>query len=165
MSPFWCTLLTDAVQDEQAKATAERTIEESAAKIDRKRAEIEEHEANLQKEEDVLESIRDSLKGVSYMRIVPVIWPTPVTDKTQVFHDQIEVKQKELQPWVNKVNAKRAAIGVATSERDALAKKAAAVKDAVTNAQADLEQQQTTQQDKVNRMMFLWIWLTLDLGL
>ena len=73
MFPLWCTILIDAVQDEQAKATAERTIEESAAKIDRKRAEIEEHEANLQKEEDVLESIRDSLKGASYVRIVPVI--------------------------------------------------------------------------------------------
>lgn len=54
-------------QDEQAKATAERTIEESAAKIDRKHAEIEEHEANLKMEEDVLESIRDSLKGASYI--------------------------------------------------------------------------------------------------
>ena len=60
-------------QDEQAKAAAERTIEESTSKIDRKRADIEEHEANLKKEEDVLESIRDSLKGASYMRVVPEI--------------------------------------------------------------------------------------------
>ena len=60
-------------QDEQAKAAAERTIEESNSKIDRKRADIEEHEANLKKEEDVLESIRDSLKGASYMRVVPEI--------------------------------------------------------------------------------------------
>ncbi|KAN0100061.1 RecF/RecN/SMC [Tylopilus felleus] len=121
--------------DEQAKATAERTIEDSTAKIDRKRAEIEEHEVNLKKEEDVLESIRDSLK-----------------DKTQVYHDQIEVKQKELQPWINKVNAKKATIDVATSERDALAKKAAGLKDAVKNAQDDLEQQQATQQAKLDEL-------------
>ena len=39
----------------------------------RKRADIEEHEVNLKKEEDILESIRDSLKGTSYMRPVPEI--------------------------------------------------------------------------------------------
>ncbi|KAI9566365.1 RecF/RecN/SMC [Boletus coccyginus] len=122
-------------EDEQAKAAAERTIEESTAKINRKRTEIDEHEANLKKEEDVLESIRDSLK-----------------DKTQVFHDQIEVKQKELQPWINKVNAKKAGIGVATSERDALAKKAAGLKDAVKDAQDDFEQQQATQQAKLDEL-------------
>lgn len=76
-----------------------------------------------------------------------------VTDKTQVYHDQIEVKQKELQPWINKVNAKKATIDVATSERDALAKKAAGLKDAVKNAQDDLEQQQATQQAKVSPMI------------
>lgn len=75
------------------------------------------------------------------------------TDKTQVFHDQIEVKQKELQPWINKINAKEASIGVATSERDALAKKASGLKDAVKNAQDDLEQQQATQQAKVSRFI------------
>ncbi|KAF8129892.1 RecF/RecN/SMC [Boletus edulis] len=122
-------------EDEQAKAAAERTIQESSAKIDRKRAEIEEHEENLKKEEDLLESIRDSLK-----------------DKTQVFHDQIEVKQKELQPWVNKINAKKAGIVVATSERDALANKVAGLKDAVKNAQEDLEQQQATQQAKLGEL-------------
>lgn len=43
---------------------------------------------------------------------------------------------------MSKVNAKKAGIDVATSERDALAKKAAAsFKDAVMNAQASLEQQ------------------------
>jgi structural maintenance of chromosome 4 len=49
---------------------AERAIEDSTAKIDRKRAEVEEHEANLKKEEDVLESIRDSLKGALHVYFV-----------------------------------------------------------------------------------------------
>ena len=70
-----------------------------------------------------------------------------------MFYDQIEVKQKELQPWINKVNAKKAGIGVATSERDALAKKAAGLKDAVQSAQDDFDQQQATQQAKVSYMI------------
>ena len=74
-------------------------------------------------------------------------------DKTQVFHDQIEAKQKELQPWTTKINAKKAAIDIATSERDTLAKKATGLKDAVKDAQNDLEQQQVAQQAKVSRML------------
>jgi structural maintenance of chromosome 4 len=66
-----------------------------------------------------------------------------------VFQDQIEAKQKELSPWTAKINAKRATIDVATSERDALAKKVAGWKDAVKNAHGDLDQQQETQQAKV----------------
>lgn len=77
-----------------------------------------------------------------------------------MFHDQIEAKQKELQPWTTKINAKKAGIDVATSERDALAKKAAGLKDAVKNAQDDLEQQQAAQQAKVGRMLRLWIRFT-----
>jgi len=49
------------------------------------------------------------------------------SDKTQVFHDQIHAKQKELQPWTAQINSKQAEIDVATSERDALAKKAQAL--------------------------------------
>ncbi|KIJ61386.1 hypothetical protein HYDPIDRAFT_70000, partial [Hydnomerulius pinastri MD-312] len=119
--------------DEHAKADAERTLEESSAKIERKRAEIEGYEASLKKEEDVLESIRDSLK-----------------DKTQVFHDQIEVKQKELQPWTAKMNAKKASIDVATSERDTLAKKATGLKEAVKSAMDDLEGKRGIQQAKLD---------------
>lgn len=50
------------------------------------------------------------------------------SDKTQVFHDKIQIKQKELQPWTAKINAKQAEMDVAISERDALAKKAEALK-------------------------------------
>ncbi|KAF8844243.1 RecF/RecN/SMC protein [Paxillus ammoniavirescens] len=122
-------------EDEHAKAEAERTFEESTAKIERKRAEIDQHETNLKKEEDVLESIRDSLK-----------------DKTQVFHDQIEAKQKELQPWTAKINTKKASIDVATSERDALVKKATALKESVKNAQDDFEEKQSAQQTKIKEL-------------
>lgn len=61
-------------------------------------------------------------------------------DKTQVFHDQIEVKQKDLQPWMAKIDKKQADIDVATSERDALKKKAEAAREARENAEAELQQ-------------------------
>lgn len=82
---------------------------------------------------------------------------TSVTDKTQVFHDQIEVKQKELQPWTTRINAKKAGIDIATSERDALARKAAGLQDAVKDAQNDLELQQAAQQAKVSHLSCLSI--------
>jgi mitochondrial fission protein ELM1 len=57
-----------------------------------------------------------------------------VSDKTQVFHGKIQDKQKELQPWTAQINTKQAEIDVATSERDALAKKADALKGQMKDA-------------------------------
>ncbi|KAI9066460.1 hypothetical protein FKP32DRAFT_1589530 [Trametes sanguinea] len=109
--------------DEHARAEADRTVEDSEAKIEQKKEELENLERELAQAEKALEEIRDSLK-----------------DKTQVFHDQIEVKQKELQPWAAKIDAKQAEIDVATSERDALKKKAEAAREAREKAEAELEQ-------------------------
>ena len=71
------------------------------------------------------------------------------TDKTQVFHDQIQAKQKELQPWTAQINTKQAEIDVATSERDALAKKAQALQAANKEASETLEALQEDLQTKV----------------
>ncbi|CCL98907.1 uncharacterized protein FIBRA_00914 [Fibroporia radiculosa] len=109
--------------DEHARSEALRSIEDNSAKIERERAKVDDLEESLAKEENVLEEIRDN--------------------KTQVFHDQIEVKQKELQPWTAKINAKKAEVDLATSERDALAKKAEAAKAASKEAQELLEKLQT----------------------
>ena len=76
-------------------------------------------------------------------------------DKTQVFHDQIQVKQKELQPWTAQINTKQAEIDVATSERDALAKKAQALQAANKEARETLEALQEDLQTKV-------IWTSVD---
>ena len=73
----------------------------------------------------------------------------PAADKTQVFHDKIEVKQKELQPWTAKINAKQAEIDLATNERDMLAKKAEAAKAASKEAQDHLEQLRADNEAKV----------------
>lgn len=67
-----------------------------------------------------------------------------------MFHDQIEVKQKELQPWTAKINAKQAEIDVAISERDTLAKKAEALKAAYSEAQEALEKLQESHEAKVS---------------
>ncbi|KAJ7287614.1 RecF/RecN/SMC [Mycena rebaudengoi] len=120
--------------DKNAKAKALRTIEDSVDKMEREKIKSEGYEASLDEEEKILESIRDSLK-----------------DKTQIFHDQIEVKQKELQPWTAKINAKKAEVDIATSERDALAKKAKAVKDAAEEATNLLQTLQLEQQAKVEK--------------
>ncbi|KAJ7783053.1 RecF/RecN/SMC [Mycena metata] len=123
--------LTD---DKNAETKAQHTIEDSVEKIDKEKRKVESYEASLVKEEKILEGIRDSLK-----------------DKTQVFHDQIEAKQKDLQPWTTKINAKKAEVDVAKSEREALAKKAKAVQDAAEEASNTLEQLQTEQQAKLAR--------------
>ncbi|KAF8801470.1 hypothetical protein BYT27DRAFT_7309999 [Phlegmacium glaucopus] len=93
--------------DGAARKTALVAIENSHAKLKREKKKHDEYEVSLDEEEKVLESIQNSLK-----------------DKTQVFHDQIHAKQKELQPWTAQINTKQVEIDVATSERDALAKKA-----------------------------------------
>lgn len=69
-----------------------------------------------------------------------------------MFHDQIEAKQKELQPWTAQINAKQAEIDVAASERDALAKKAEVVRDASAEAQGSLRTLQTDQEAKMTEL-------------
>lgn len=59
--------------------------------------------------------------------------------KTDVFHAQIETKQKELEPWNAKINKKQAEIDLASNERDLLAEKAVAVKGSVDEASRTLD--------------------------
>ena len=77
------------------------------------------------------------------------IYLTFSSDKTQVFHDQIEVKQKELQPWTAKINTKQTAIDIAQSERDELAQKAEAIKIAEKEAAETLQTKREEYEAKV----------------
>lgn len=63
-----------------------------------------------------------------------------MSDKTQVFHDQIEIKQKELVPWEAKINQTKAEIDIASSERDMLVQKAKAIEASAAEAQEVLQQ-------------------------
>ncbi|KAJ7589585.1 RecF/RecN/SMC [Mycena floridula] len=119
--------------DQSAKATAERTIEDNSAKIEKHKKELVKYEADLVKEEKALEAITDSLRG-----------------KTQGYHDKIEIKQRELQPWGAKINGKKAEIDVATSERDALTKKAEDAKIASEEANGNLERLNAEHKAKIS---------------
>ncbi|EKM61772.1 uncharacterized protein PHACADRAFT_135672 [Phanerochaete carnosa HHB-10118-sp] len=121
--------------DEKAKGEAGRAIVDNDEKMQKERKKLEQFEAQLAEEEKVLEQIRDSLK-----------------DKTQVYHDQIEIKQKELQPWNVKINKKKAEVDIATSERDMLTKKAEEAKQASQEAQATLDQLREDQAAKNNEL-------------
>jgi structural maintenance of chromosome 4 len=72
-----------------------------------------------------------------------------MSDKTQVFHDQIEAKQKELAPWEAKINKTKAELGIASSEREMLSQKAKAIENSAIEAQATLERLTIDRDEKV----------------
>ncbi|KAI0066534.1 hypothetical protein BV25DRAFT_1849078 [Artomyces pyxidatus] len=124
--------------DEKARDESLRAIGENATTMQSEKEKVDDLEEKLQHEEKILEGIRDSLK-----------------DKTQVFHDQIEQKQKELQPWTAKINTKQAEIDVKTSERDMLVKKAETIKEASKEASDNLEKLQADQEGKLGDLQDL----------
>lgn len=79
---------------------------------------------------------------------------TPFADKTRSFHDEIEVKQKELQPWTIKVNEKQATIDLAKSERETLARKFEAVREAKEEAENTTTRLQGEKGAKVSVILF-----------
>jgi structural maintenance of chromosome 4 len=82
---------------------------------------------------------------------------TLLVDKTRAFHDQIEVKQKELQPWTIKINEKQGAIDLAKSERETLARKFEAVREAKEEAENTQTQLRGEKEAKVGVIsFFLW---------
>jgi structural maintenance of chromosome 4 len=135
-------------QDENARNDALRAIQENAARMKSEKKKADQFEEELQREEKALEGIRDSLKGMRFLFFVDHML-TDLSDKTQVFHDQIEQKQRELQPWKTKINQKQAEIDVKTSERDMLVKKAEGIRQASAEAQEALESLKSDQKSKV----------------
>jgi structural maintenance of chromosome 4 len=90
-------------------------------------------ETNLAAEEKELDSIRDGLKGNEPLEIQLIIV------KTQGFTDQIEKKQKSLEPWTAQINEKQAAIALTQSELDLIREKESQSLKAVEEAQAKLK--------------------------
>ncbi|WEW60129.1 Structural maintenance of chromosomes protein 4 [Emydomyces testavorans] len=97
-------------------------VEKHADDVERKTAEIASLEMEMRLEEKELGSIRESLKG-----------------KTQGLSDQIGAKQKDLEPWNEKINEKQSAIAVAQSELDILREKNNAGAVALEEAQAKID--------------------------
>ncbi|KAH0529351.1 hypothetical protein TsFJ059_004109 [Trichoderma semiorbis] len=92
---------------ERNAAEADETIEQCGADIETRSQEITAMETMAKEEEAELTNIRESMKG-----------------KTKVFSDQIAVKQKSLEPWIEKINQKQSSIAVAESEMNILKEKA-----------------------------------------
>ncbi|KAJ2917163.1 hypothetical protein MD484_g3255, partial [Candolleomyces efflorescens] len=111
--------LKKAVQeDTKALRNAEEADKDSTATLEKQRAKLSEHQATLVVEEAELEKVQEGLRG-----------------KTQVFHDQIQKKQKELQPWTSKIDASKAAIDVREGQRDTLQDRADKRREALDEAQ------------------------------
>ncbi|EIN14323.1 hypothetical protein PUNSTDRAFT_129962 [Punctularia strigosozonata HHB-11173 SS5] len=119
--------------DDHARNEALRAIEDNTAKIEKNQMKLEELQDSLVAEEKILDQIADSLR-----------------DKTQIFHDQIEKKQRELQPWNEKANKAKAELEVAQSERNELSKKAEAAQFAMESAQEELDQLNGDQDTKTS---------------
>ncbi|KAJ3029888.1 UNVERIFIED_CONTAM: hypothetical protein HDU68_010775 [Siphonaria sp. JEL0065] len=100
--------------------------------LDKAETEVQELTSRLAREEKELEAISESLKGqcfeVCYSR------------KTQVFQGQIEQKQVELLPWVEKINDRQSKIDVAQSELEHLIKRSEAAQSALVQAKQSLEE-------------------------
>lgn len=103
---------------------------------------LAELESNLAVEEKELDSIRDALKGdILYMYLTIV--------KTQGFSDQIEKKQKSLEPWTAQINEKQAAIALTQSELDLIREKESQSLNAIEEVQAKIK---TLASDKANKV-------------
>lgn len=94
-------LVKQMSEDKHHLSEARTTLASSEEDIERLQGELEKLESSLEAEETSLESIRDSLKG-----------------KTGHLSTQIEAKQRELAPWIDKVKEKEASQDVKTQEID-----------------------------------------------
>ncbi|KAF9406121.1 hypothetical protein BGZ94_003239, partial [Podila epigama] len=101
-------------------------------------AEMEKLEIGLEAAEDEMETIRQSLKG-----------------KTEEFSQQIEVHQKELAPWTEKIVAKQSQEDMAQSEHDLLAEKAKNLLSTFKDAEAALATLKNAQSAKEVEIKYL----------
>jgi structural maintenance of chromosome 4 len=90
-------------------------------------------ESGLSIEEKELDAIRDGLKGFCFVKTLLT------TAKTQGFTNQIEKKQKSLEPWTAQINEKQAAIALTQSELDLIREKESQSLKAVEEVSAKLK--------------------------
>lgn len=109
-------------QNKLGASEAVNLVEKHDSDMQRVAGEINTLEDRLKVENEELERIRDDLKG-----------------KTQVFSDQITQKQKELEPWNEKINQKQSAIAVAQSELDILNQKRNASQKSIQEIQGKID--------------------------
>ncbi|KAJ3188810.1 hypothetical protein HDU85_004524 [Gaertneriomyces sp. JEL0708] len=108
------------------KETSERSdhsnwIKNFDSDLAKARSEAEQLAAQLSMEEQALEKIRDSLRG-----------------KTEVFQKQIEKKQEELAPWMERVNECNAYLDVVMSEKKLLEERMDSSKNILKDAEQNV---------------------------
>lgn len=124
--------LKKSIQDDShARSEASSSFKNYGEDMDRLKAELEKHEINLAREETELEKICDGLK-----------------DKTSVFSAQIDLKQSELQPWLDKLGEKKAAMDLAKNQRNLLKEKAESAQKAIAEAEEKMEKVQADNEEK-----------------
>ncbi|OXG87424.1 hypothetical protein C345_03199 [Cryptococcus neoformans A2-102-5] len=109
-------------EDGHAKSEALAAIESYAENLEKNRKKVADLEEKLESEQAELEEVIDSLK-----------------DKTAVFTTQIEIKQRELEPWTAKISEKQSAVDIAKSERDLLSEKATGILKSMQEAEEHLQ--------------------------
>ena len=114
-----------------AASEASSSIEKFSNDIERNSAEIATLEKTMKGEAEELALIRESLKG-----------------KTEAFSNEIAIKQKQLEPWNEKISQKESAIAVAQSELEMLREKASSGAVALEEVQTRIKTLQGLQQAK-----------------
>ncbi|KAF9378758.1 hypothetical protein CPB97_009383 [Podila verticillata] len=117
--------------DKHSLSDNQSWVRNHEADLVKHQAESERLEKNLEVAEDEMENIRQSLKG-----------------KTEEFSQQIEVHQKELAPWTEKIVAKQSQEDMAQSEHDLLEEKAKNSLTSFQDAEAALETLKNAQSAK-----------------
>ncbi|KAJ5555215.1 Structural maintenance of chromosomes protein [Penicillium sp. DV-2018c] len=121
-----------------AASECQSLVDKFTHDIEKKTSETTQFETEMVAEEKELNSIREGLKG-----------------KTQGLSDQIAAKQKSLEPWNEKINAKQSAVAVARSELEILRERANAGSVLLEEAQGKIvsieESLQTKQNDLEER--------------
>ncbi|EJP61750.1 condensin complex component SMC4 [Beauveria bassiana ARSEF 2860] len=120
---------------EKDSATADETIAESTKTMEKSTKDVADLESQIEAEEAQLIKIREGLQG-----------------KTQKFSDQIAIKQKTLEPWLEKINEKQSAIAVAESELTILQDKANAGAVALEELEAKIKTNEVTKDEKAKEL-------------
>ncbi|KAI9886590.1 MAG: hypothetical protein M1823_001632 [Watsoniomyces obsoletus] len=115
-----------------AASESENLVQRSVETMERNSAQIEYLETSVKEEEHELAKIREALTG-----------------KTQVFSDQIAVKQKALEPWSEKINERQSSKAVAQSELDILQERRNASAVAAQEVQERIKSIEESRQSKL----------------
>ncbi|KAJ3072602.1 hypothetical protein HDU98_003325 [Podochytrium sp. JEL0797] len=122
-------------QDNFTKADHRTWMKNFDTDLEKAEIEVKELTDRLAREEKELETISEALKG-----------------KTQQFQTQIEQKQVELLPWVEKINDKQSKMDVAQSELDLLITRSEEAQSALATAKKHLEEFRILNADKVEKI-------------